>query len=391
MRTRVAVLVVAAMAVALSPAVPAGATLGPAWTSVPAVPMPASGAGAVLRGVAALSEADVWAVGAWRDKTGHALVAHWDGTGWTVPTTPQPAGPQAAYSLEAVDATAATDVWAAGAMATTAGSTTGSVPLVLHYDGTGWTAVPAPGAPAAEPGALNDVDMLSKVDGWAVGERVAADKGPQAQILRWQAGRWAEVPLPRLNAVASTLSSVYASGTADVWAVGSQTRLDGSQVALVLHWDGVEWREGIVPVPARGESEHLSSVAALPAGDVWAAGRTCIGPLPACRPLALRLTGGVWQRVPTAGGGTELTEVVPRSATDVWVTGYGSVDTDGESDYAEHWDGTRFTADADVPSINGEPASALQAAAATPDTGQLWAVGWQVDPEHGRTHAMRRG
>jgi hypothetical protein len=176
--------------------------------------------------------------------------------------------------------------------------------------------------------------------------------------------------------------------------VGTRTGDDGSEAGVVLHYDGHDWHG--VPVPdGAGPTSHvnLSSVAEASPTDVWAVGRSCAKPLGmgGCRPLALRLADGAWRTVPSAGLVTELTEVVPRSPTDVFITGYTHTGIPhSERDQVEHWDGKALTPESTTGGAtrDGEPASALSAAALNPATGVVWAVGWTENSA--TTHVLRR-
>nr|BFE74418.1 hypothetical protein GCM10020092_077190 [Actinoplanes digitatis] len=91
MKIRISTAAIAALAL-----VAAAGAAAPKWTFVPAVPLPAGVANSQLRAVTAVSARDLWVGGAWWDKTQvHPLLAHWDGTAWTVPALP--ALPQDAY------------------------------------------------------------------------------------------------------------------------------------------------------------------------------------------------------------------------------------------------------------------------------------------------------
>ena len=300
--------------------------------------------------------------------------------------------------LNAVDAMSAQDVWAAGHVRRPAGSPTTTV-LLLHYDGTAWSVVPtgnsAPNSPAS---LLNDVDMVSSSDGWAVGSSQPAGAPAQALIMRRQAGKWLRVPTPPTVAPGSELTAVHAVSAQDAWAVGWQLLANGLRAPLVLHWDGTAWLSESAPEPATNRAITLIGVAAAAASEVWAVGADCPkGSDPStCRPLALRRTGTVWHPVPTAGGGTALTDVIVLSPTDVWVVGYDGINPGDETEHVEHWDGHEFvsddgTAPESAAAVLGEPASALSAAVATPDTQAIWAVGWSVDPANGVGHVVHRG
>jgi len=391
MRNRLIALTALAVTAALLPAPPAAARLGPTWIVGPDFSSPPGTTGAEWRDVTATGPADVWALGVLRNPTDNPLTAHWDGKSWTAVPISNPST-TLRYDLTAVDAVASGEAWVVGS----AVSATRTA-LMLHYNGA-WTAVPLPQQPKGQESVLADIDM-SATGGWAVGYTSSADKPSRALIERRLGADWVEVAVPGTDATATELSAVYAHAADDAWAVGSQVRIDGRRTALILHWDGGSWREQVpTEIEGLGEEVFLTSVSASTADDVWAVGRICSGDgVESCRPLVLHPSGGAWKPVPLAGNETELTEVLAFSPTDVWVVGYAGDWLTLETDSAEHWDGHRFTPDADVLStpgdgvLDGEPGSALSAATKIPGTGAIWAVGWTRDPVRGATHVVRRG
>src|SRR3954454_23616981 len=85
---------------AISPTTPPSTPPPPcglAWRMVPSPNV------VQLRGVAALATNDVWAVGGYPT----TLIVHWDGTTWSVVSSPPTGG-----ELNAVAAVAANDIWA---------------------------------------------------------------------------------------------------------------------------------------------------------------------------------------------------------------------------------------------------------------------------------------
>jgi hypothetical protein len=392
----IATLAVAAPAIllaALLPALPAAARMGPSWVTGPDYSPPLGTTGAEWRDVTATGPADIWAVGVRRTPAETPLTARWNGKGWTaVPTPAAPAGQR--YNLTAVDAIAPDDVWAVGSAASATRNA-----AALHYDGA-WTAVTLPSPPIGQSSELSDVDMTA-TGGWAVGYATSGVKPPRALVLRRQGANWTRDTVPDGDATSTELSAVFTRAPDDVWAVGSQVRLDGRRVGMIMHWNGVSWQEQAAPVVGDADEEtFLASVSASTPGDVWAVGRRCRegNGLESCRPLALHLTGGAWTVVPTNGEESELTEVITFSPTDAWVIGYAGESPLNETDYAEHWNGEVFIPDATGPAdpggpitFNGEPASALSAATAIPGTGAIWAVGWTRDPVRGGSHVVHRG
>ncbi|TCO54826.1 hypothetical protein [Actinocrispum wychmicini] len=115
---------------------------GTTWSLVP---MPSSGdpqTTFVLNSVAAVGANDVWAVGQ-RVAAGGTpvatLVEHWDGTQWTVVPSPSIG---VFPHLNGVSARAANDVWAVGYSPTAIGGQEQNA--ALHWDGTAWTVSSTP-------------------------------------------------------------------------------------------------------------------------------------------------------------------------------------------------------------------------------------------------------
>ena len=111
---------------------------GTSWTQAPVSHFRFGGVGPV----AALSPADVWAVGSGPGvPTGGfsahptAVIEHWNGTSWTVVPSPNP-NPQGNNGLGAVAAVSASDVWAVGEQLLG--------PFTEHWNGTSWSIVATP-------------------------------------------------------------------------------------------------------------------------------------------------------------------------------------------------------------------------------------------------------
>jgi len=136
------------------------------------VPGPALPAAAALKGVAATSDANAWAVGG---STG-ALIEHWNGTAWT--RVPAPA--LSMGSLEGVTALSATSAWAVGTIVDK-GDRLAS--LIERWNGSSWARVPSPAAAL-----LVSVTATSARDAWAVG---FSSGGATGIIEHWNGSSWA--------------------------------------------------------------------------------------------------------------------------------------------------------------------------------------------------------
>lgn len=121
---------------------------GAAWSVVSMPPLPGTDNQLAenLTGLTALAPDDVWAVGGQGDGVippggtpTSTLIEHWDGTAWSVVAAPSPGTDP---SLVAAAARSASDIWATG-YDTPAGSTVRQT-LTEHFDGTSWTVQSSP-------------------------------------------------------------------------------------------------------------------------------------------------------------------------------------------------------------------------------------------------------
>ncbi len=349
----------------------------PIWTVAPAVSVPRGGSDAMLRDVSMISPSEVWAVGHWNGDRRHPLSARWNGTAWTTVPTPDSPDSSTTYVLNAVDAVAGAEVWAVGGVVETRNPAK-AVPLFLHYNGTEW--IKEPGLPAVQ-GEITDVDLLTADEGWAVGTNQGLPF-----VLRRHGGQWHSMPIPAFEA-GVYLESVHVTSSRDAWAVGHRKSGD-RRTALILQWDGDMWRDVAVPNPPDSETT-LVNVAASSTSDVWAVGSRCVASL--CQPWVLHLTGGTWRTEQTAPG-TILTAVVAFAPDDVSIVGQANGPHGIAQDHVEHWDGTKFTPDPNVPPIVGYPhhpgsARTLAAVSGHHPTRTLWAVGW-IESNQKTTHAI---
>ncbi len=117
-----------------------------------------------LNGVTVLSGNDIWAVGYYSDSTDiyHTLIEHWNGSRWSLVASPDVGTDGEA--LNGVAAVSSTNVWAVGYSFT--GSVKGET-LIEHWDGSRWSIVTSPNV--AQHSYLNSIAAISSTDVWAVG------------------------------------------------------------------------------------------------------------------------------------------------------------------------------------------------------------------------------
>lgn len=200
---------------------------GKTWTRV-ASPDPASpgSQGArtdfSLASVDAVSADDAWAVGSYTyyaangNHTTHTLVLHWDGNSWTQVASPNPGGNRRASYLYGVTAASANDVWAVGRY----GRRGKGLPLVEHWDGTGWTVVVSHGLPATPDVQLNAVVATANDDVWVAGTDYSAG-APATLVEHWNGNSLSRVQSPNPPGADIALTAISADSPNDVWAVGT--------------------------------------------------------------------------------------------------------------------------------------------------------------------------
>ncbi len=340
---------------------------GETWKIVPN-PIPDSSTNSSLRGVAAVSSHDIWAVGYYVDKkteTYNALIEHWNGAQWRIVASPNPSK----IGLNAVAADRAHDAWAVGFINTGIGGGT----LTEHWNGTSWSVVPSPNPADASSSTFSAVTALSPHNVWAVGSYVNKSSDQLTLIEHWNGYQWSIVKSPNRPSrphSANQLRGIAAISANNIWAVGIS-----NDKTLIEHWNGSRW--SIIASPNGSQfGSRLFGVAALSATDIWAVGNYSPqgGENPPANTLVEHWNGGKWRIVPSpnvAGAfASLLLGVTSISERDIWAV--GETLSDRTRALIEHWDGTKWRI---VASPTGTSESELSAVAHVPGTRTAWAVG----------------
>jgi len=318
------------------------------WVEVPgATPVTKSSA---IYGVKVLSDTDVWAVGSLPQQP---LVEHWDGAVWTTVRTPHL---EFSGFFQAIAARSSNDIWAVGNR-----SDLGQVhTLIEHWNGRRWLVVPSPNIGTYD--FLYGVDVVSRNDAWAVGSSGVTVR--TYILMHWNGTSWSLMNGP--PASNSSLSSVRALSSNDVWAVGYKDADNANTPSIfTLHWNGTTWSE----IPSANDTvgfNVLTGVDGMAPNDVWAVGGNS---------LAMHWDGTAWTVVPTPWDNVQFHAIKVLSATDVWAVGHFSTN----QPLSEHWDGTQWSV---IPTPPTEPAAFLNAISGR--NGAVWAAGDQnhSSPRH---------
>jgi streptogramin lyase len=194
---------------------------GSSW-SIQSTPAPAEAKWSYLWGVTCLASNDCIAVGsAGASETAHlTLVERWNGTSWSIVSTPNPEGTKA--ELRSVSCVSANDCWAVG-------NSKGTAALAEHWNGTAWSI----NSPTLTP-SLTDVSCASS------SSCVATSSG--ATVVRWNGTSWStETPPAPAGAKVVSLSHISCTSASACVATGSYTDANWVVRPLAESWNGSKW------------------------------------------------------------------------------------------------------------------------------------------------------
>jgi hypothetical protein len=334
-----------------------------------------------LTDVAATSTSSGWAVGSWYDTSRAAprtLALRWNGAQWSTVATPNATGYY--NELTAVDSTASNDVWAVGYANGSSG--VNGAPrnnLALHYNGTSWSVVTTP-QPGVQTRELYDVEALAARNAWAVGWYYDTGFVAESLVLHWNGTSWLKTDVPNPGNGINQLYGVGASSPTDVWAVGTTTSAGdprGSRHPLALHYNGTAWSTVPMPDTASG-SALLRSVTAISPTDAWAVGSQS----GYSQPVAYHWNGTAWSLVSTPAVGSPGNNLFYRvTALDsgrVWAVGYTSGSASGPQPLVERWNGSTWSVEPTPTQPLGGAAQGVAAIAGSAGTATVWVSGYRT-------------
>src|SRR5579884_34686 len=326
-----------------------------------------------LNGVAAISTGAVWAVGSYADSSGpqRTLIEYWDSYRWQVIKSPNPTGALNAQLL-GVAAISGSNVWAIG----TYNDKNNAVhALIEHWNGTAWSIVSSP-APNGSQDQLYGVVAISASNVWAVGYYVNSQFVEQPLIEHWNGSAWSIVSSQAPNGTTQDqLFSVTAISASNIWAVGSSHTKQASKT-LIEHWNGSSW--SIVSSPnTQSAGNGLNSVTAISASNIWAVGESYSQYGSPSQTLIEHWNGSAWGIVssPNVAGAqnNDLLGIAATSSNNIWAVGRWDAGSQNYRTLIEHWNGSAWGI---VSSPNtGATPNTLQAVAWVPTLPSVWAVG----------------
>ncbi len=349
------------------------------------VPTPNENFNNGLQAISALSPSDIWAVG--------QSTIHFDGSKWTAFPAPLIRGDNTSF-LGGVADISPTDAWAVGTVGI---GLANPGQVIERWDGTQWNEYPGPTFGAGDEPSLKGLAVISANDIWAVGSLLNGG-GSRLNFLfeHWDGTSWKVTTKTTGDAF---LFNASADATNDVWAVGFSGPENDTSRTLVMRYDGVSWKTVASPSVGNGASQ-LNGVAALAPNNVWAVGfSTPVAPPARAATLTLieHWDGTGWTVVPSPNVGpnsvyqsNRLEGITAVSATDIWAFGsYFMANGSGQQKtLLLHWDGNTWTiAPSPSPSKGGFISDILYAGVA-PSPGNVWIVGAEDEAPHDGTLAL---
>jgi hypothetical protein len=263
-----------------------------------------------------------------------------------------PNGNKSNSSIFAASASSPTDIWGVG-------------DSTMHFNGSKWTAFPAPLINGENSAFLQGVVDISPTEAWAVGN--VTDGANLGQIIeRWNGTKWTLFPNPTLlpNSQADLFAMTSTSAT-DIWAVGNLVQDLGNGGALSFnlfeHWNGMAWTPTLINTST---FEALTGVSEDAANDAWAVGWVAPFGDGQNGTLAINWNGTNWVSAATpknlGEGPNQLNAVVALAPDNAWAVGFstpGRAEESATLTLILHWDGTTWSV---VPSPNVGPKSESQ-------------------------------
>lgn len=267
----------------------------------------------------------------------------------------------------AISALSDTDVWGVGHSS-------------VHWDGTTWTLIPIVQAGGGTL-VLSGVSALSSTDVWAVGPFVTSGGGTQETVEHFDGASWKV--FPDVNLIGKNfdgvvdneaLTSISALSANDIWAAGYVSIQPPCDciVPFIEHFDGAKWSLSglLLTVNSPGNFQFLEGISAISDTDVWAVGYTSLlGALNGAA-QAFHFDGKQWSQVAAPSGqAARFNAVTAIASDDVWAVGYAQNE---QQTFIEHFDGTQWQV-VTSPSTS-DPTNILLGVGAVSST-SVWAVG----------------
>jgi len=237
------------------------------WSVVTITP-PTGASSTHLNAIACFSSTDCRAAGSYvASGVTKNLSMAWNGTAWSVTTTPIPAGASSSQ-LSGIACPASATCRAVGSYVESGTTKT----LAMSWNGTSWSIVSTPNPSGAKETKLTDVYCMSTTSCMAVGRNITSTSKTQAFAERLSFTTWSISNLSELlppEYAASELFSIWCVSTSECRAVGNYTEGSGesaTQSTYLTVWQEISpgfqyWESGGSSAPAGTTKASLSAIA----------------------------------------------------------------------------------------------------------------------------------
>ena len=241
---------------------------GTVWSVIPS---PSPGARQnILYGIAAITDSDVWAVGAQEDASGlwHTLTEHWDGSTWSlVNAVDAGANGNQFYAVKAV---ASNNIYAVGQQA---GAGFPNQALIEHWNGTAWSVVTSPADSSASALPLGVTATASSLT--VVGQQETDTAPYTTYVAAGTPGALSLQSTPNAGAGENDLFAAATAADGSTWAVGWDINTtSGNHDPLILQGINGVWSLVSSPSLGSGSDSGFAGITAIPGGGLWAVGVT---------------------------------------------------------------------------------------------------------------------
>jgi len=235
---------------------------GTSWT-VQSTPNPAGAVHSFLISVSCPSTKACIAVGFFTDGSGHQFpfAEHWNGTKWTLKTTPHPSG-STSGQLNTVSCTSSTACEAVGSDNTQT--------WAEKWNGTSWTIQSTPTPAGGRSPHLAGVSCTAANACTAVGDFVNGSSKIVPLAERWNGTKWTVQSAAVPSGGVSELSSVSCSAGPRCVAVGFVTK-SGVTLPVGEFWNGITWK--VEPAQSPDPNVTRSTMSSVSCGTSL----SCIG------------------------------------------------------------------------------------------------------------------
>jgi hypothetical protein len=319
---------------------------GTSWTIQP-VPSPANTSQVQLTSVSCTSPTACTAVGGGFDFNAHRAVAvaeRWNGASWSAQTIPNPSTATAVL-LNGVSCTGPSACTAVGHYATGTGAFFADQVLAERWNGTTWTVQTTPLPSGTADATLGAVSCSAASACTAVGGYATTNSFPNKSLaLRWNGSTWTIQATPNPTSGNPMLSGVSCPTATSCTAVGAPIETFSP---VIEKWNGTAWTLQNATIPAGKSLTELAAVSCTAATACTAVGGAGGGSSVPQSTLAERSNGTSWSIQTTSNlpGAlpSDINGVSCSTATACVAVGSVTRSTGQRRMLAEGWNGTSWT------------------------------------------------